>query len=226
MLPYYWLPRPSISINEAKCADVLAHPVNGWLEPSGIPKWQFLCWLADQKGYLLHGSGDSRIDIFEPRQSNDIDDFGNRKAVYAASDGIWPMFYAVVDRSRYTMTINNAAIRIELPNEKLSEPYYFFSVTDKALQQKPFREGVVYVLPREGFESQAPFRRGEWVIHQHQWANLQAVTPIAKISVTPQDFPFLQHIRGQDDEVLAERIEKNPHGFPWIEDTYSELQND
>ncbi len=96
---------------------------------------------------MLHGSGNPDIEVFEPKQSNDIAEFGNRKAVYAASDGIWPMFFAVVDRAHYSMTINNAAIRLESPKGDLSEPYYFFSLTDKILQKKPFRDGVVYILP-------------------------------------------------------------------------------
>jgi hypothetical protein len=187
-----------------------------WLEPA-MPKWQFLCYLADQMGYLLHGSGTSDIQVFEPRQSNDIAEFGNRKAVYAAGDGIWPMFFAIMDRAKYHMTINNAAIRLEAPEGRISEPYYFFSITDKVLEKQPFREGVVYVLPREGFEEQNPFRLGAYLVHQSQWANLSPVKPLAKLRVSPADFPFLKQIRGQDDELLAHRIEQNPNGFPWVD---------
>ncbi len=182
-----------------------------------VPLWQFLCWLADGKGHLLHGSGHATIREFEPRQSNDVDEFGNRKAVYAASDGIWPMFFAIVDRSRYDMTIMNAAIRLEAPSGELSEPFYFFSLTDKVLVKQPWREGFVYILPREGFEEQALRRFGDYLVRSNHWANAQPVKPLARLRVRPANFPFLSEIRRQDDEVVAQRAAANPDGFPWLE---------
>lgn len=166
---------------------------------------------------LLHGTGNAEIDVFEPRQSNDVSDFGNRKAVYAASDGLWPMFFAIVDRARYSMTIVNAAIRLESPTGEVSQPYYFFSMTDHVLAQQPWREGVIYILPREGFEEQAGDMLGEHRVHTNHWASLNPVRPLAKIRVASGDFPFLAQIRGQDDHVLAERAKANPNGFPWVE---------
>jgi hypothetical protein len=40
------------------------------------------------------------------------------------------------------------------------------------------------------------------------------VKPLAKLTVGPRDFPFLQQIRGHDDELLQARIAANPDGFP------------
>ncbi|WP_159030652.1 MULTISPECIES: hypothetical protein [Streptomyces] len=40
---------------------------------------------------LLHGSGDPAIRRFEPRQPDDSSEFGNRRAVFAADDELWPM---------------------------------------------------------------------------------------------------------------------------------------
>ena len=62
------------------------------------PRWQFLCFLADNKEVLLHGSGNPAISRFEPRKSDDVSEFGDRKAVYAAGDGIWPIYFAILDR--------------------------------------------------------------------------------------------------------------------------------
>jgi hypothetical protein len=218
-LPDYWLPRPTFTVTKelASSLEQVFLDLRRGEQPADlpVPVWQFLCWLADSKGFLLHGSGDAGILEFEPRQSNDIDEFGNRKAVYAASDGIWPMFFAIVDRSHYTMTIVNAAIRLESKG-KVSEPFYFFSLTDKVLAKRPWRDGFVYVLPREGFEEQRPYRLGSYLVHQHHWANSHPVTPLAKVRVSPADFPFLAQIRGQDDELLARRVEENPNGFPWV----------
>src|SRR5690242_11648722 len=64
--------------------------------PLSAPKWQFLRYLAERKNVLIHGTGNPDIAEFEPRQSNDIEEFGNRRAVYAASDGIWALYFAVM----------------------------------------------------------------------------------------------------------------------------------
>ena len=223
-LPSYWLPRPALALSkkaqaglEALYQTSVVGGEGGWIRSRPVPVWQMLCWLTDQKGLLVHGTGDDQIAEFEPRQSNDISEFGNRKAVYAASDGLWAMFFAVIDRVRYKMTINNAAVRLELPGKGPSNSFYFFSITDKVLLEQPWREGVVYVLSKAGFEEQQPMLREGVRIHTNHWANRRPVKPLAKIRVKPSDFPFLNQIRGQDDELLAQRIEANPDGFPWVE---------
>lgn len=224
-LPEYWLPRPDMQLGaevhrklEAIYQAAVGQGGPAWIDPQlPVPVWQFLCWLTDVKGHLLHGTGDPGIALFEPRQSNDVGEFGNRKAVYAASDGIWPMFFAVSDRSRYPMTISNAAIRVEMP-EGLSRPHYFFSMSDVVLAQKPWREGVVYVLPRAGFEQESPYRWQGMPVLTNHWASPEAVQPLAKLRVRPEDFPFLARVRAHNDEVLGRRVAAKPNGFPWIED--------
>jgi hypothetical protein len=224
-MPSYWLPRPDMtfapldrSALEAIHAAQILSGAGEWITDAlPVPVWQFLCWLADEKGVLLHGTGVDDIAVFEPRQSNDISEFGNRTAVYAASDGLWPMFFAIVDRARHKMTISNAAIRVASPDGAFSRHFYFFSLTDRVLAKRPWRDGVIYILPCEGFEEQAAQTHGDYRVHTNHWANRSPVRPLAKIRVSPADFPFLAQIRGQDDDVLADRIEKNPNGFPWVD---------
>jgi hypothetical protein len=79
----------------------------------GAPKWQWLCHVAERGDVVLHGSPNPGIDRFEPRQSNDTAEFGNRRAVYAAADGIWPMYFAIVDRSAGGVSLVNSCHRIE-----------------------------------------------------------------------------------------------------------------
>ena len=79
--------------------------------------------------------------VFEPRKSDDVNAFGDRKAVYAASDGLWPMYFAILDRDRYPMSLINSSVRLDLGDGRRSEPYYFFSITDKALAQRPLSPG-------------------------------------------------------------------------------------
>lgn len=184
---------------------------------AAAPRWQFLCFLADSKHVLLHGSGNPAIDRFEPRKSDDVNAFGDRKAVYAAGDGVWPIYFAILDRERHPMSLINSAMRFERDGER-SEPYYFFSISDKALAQRPFRRGTVYLLPGASFEQQAPMFRGDHRIWLPQWASLEPVKPMGRLAVGPEDFPFLEQLRGHDDESTFARARANPDGFPWLND--------
>ncbi len=96
MLPDYWLQRPNIEIDpqihsdfEQLFAMVKASETNTWIDYTfPAPKWYFLCYLADQMGVVMHGTGDPDIKVFEPRPSNDLNEFGAQTAVYAAGDGL------------------------------------------------------------------------------------------------------------------------------------------
>lgn len=165
------------------------------------PKWQFLCYAADRGGYVLHGSGKGDIDEFEPRQPIDLTDFGNQLAVYAASDGLWAMYFAIVDRDRYVKTLYNACYRIG-PAEygPFGEPYYFFSINEDALDHEPWRTGTVYLLPADGFRQEPPIAVADQWVSSHQMASSEPVRPVARMQVGPEDFPLLADIRGHDTE--------------------------
>ncbi len=217
-LPTYWLTRPEYDFTQHE--EILEENLGTALEQGillkiTVPKWAFLIWLTHHKNYLVHGTGNPNIKAFEPRQSDDAHWFGSQNAVYAASDGIWAMFYAILDRPQIPMSINNSAVQIDLQPPR---DIYFFSVTDTAMQQNPFRTGWVYVLPKQGF-SQEPKNQRDGIDYQtHHWANLTSVQPLFCIEVTPTDFPFLNQIRTHNDETIWKRVEKTPDGFPWLED--------
>jgi hypothetical protein len=225
MLPDYWLTRPDGHVDEnAQVAfDELLNttlsiggcPTIGFTLP--WPKWQFLCHLADRHAIALHGSGDPDIVLFEPRQSQDLNEFGNQKAVYAASDGLWAMFFAVVDRDR-VKSITNACVRLADETGTFHGPYYVFSVSQSALPGQPWRTGTVYLLPRSTFVTQSPMTFGPYQVHIAQLASLTPVQPLAKLTVTPEDFPFLMQIRGHDDQRLQEYATALQTGAPWPKD--------
>jgi hypothetical protein len=225
MLPDYWLTRPSVDVDEeARSAfdgllDTTLQSGDCPIIPFLLPwqKWQFLCHLADHHDLALHGSGDPDIALFEPRQSNDLNEFGNQKAVYAASDGLWAMFFAVVDRARVT-SVTNACVRLADPTGTVHGPYYVFSVSRSALPSQPWRTGTVYILPRKTFVTQSPLAFGPNKVHIAQLASLEPVQPLAKITVTPEDFPFLGQIRGHDDQRLQEYATALQTGAPWPSD--------
>ena len=226
-LPSYFLPRPDAGLDRAtQAAFESLYATQIECGKGGVvsytltaPRWQFLCWLADTKPLLLHGSGDGQIAEFEPRKSDDIDEFGNRCAVYAASDGIWPIYYAILDRQRRSMSLINGCFRVDDANGGLSEPFYYFSISADALRHQPWRNGWIYLLSRETFEQQHPLRAGDMDFHVAQWASLAPVRPLARMTVAPVDFPFLEQIRGHDDTLVWKHAAADPAGFPWLDET-------
>ena len=220
-LPDYWLSRPGVE-PEPKVRAAFDRMWDAAVAAGDCPlvevepslRWQFLCHLADARGAVLHGSGRPGIEEFEPRQALDLRDFGNQKAVYAAGDGIWAMFFAIVDRERIP-SVTNACIRLADAAGNVSQPRYVFSISRSALPLRPWRSGTVYVLPGETFELQAPLRFGEFEVHIPQLASPVAVRPLARVAVDPADFPFLSDIRGHDDDRLAEYAHALETGAPW-----------
>src|SRR6266498_2586237 len=138
-----------------------------------VTPWQFLCGLADCREIAFHGTGDPNIESFEPREPIDFAPFGHQKAVFATSDPIWAMFYAIVDRDRYDITLNNGCIL--LLDAKDGLPRYYFSISRGALPQRPWRTGYVYLLPAEGFVEQAPGPYGGHTARVPQLASPVAV---------------------------------------------------
>ena len=178
------------------------------------PRWQFLCWLADTQDVVLHGSGRPDIEEFEPRQADDVSEFGARLAVYAASDGLWPMYFAIVDRGRVRSLVNACAHVVDAEGRRLGD-YYYFSVDADALAAGPWRDGTVYVLPRDTFEQQAEEDWDGLRVQATQWASPVAVRPLARLAVRPADFPFLGQVQGHDVATIAARAAADPEAFPW-----------
>ena len=222
--PSPYLTRPPMPAGEAEVAfDALfdrsvASGPNALIEYDlPWPRWQFISHIVEQRNLIAHGSQNGAIAEFEPRQSHDAHPFGNRQAVYGASDGLWSMYYAILDRAAHPMLLVNSAARVELDNGALSDPFYFFSISRPALEARAFRPGTLYLLPRDSFEPMPPLSIGGQRAHVPQWASLVAVTPLARIAVAPEDFPFLEQVRGHDDAHILERAKADPEGFPWLD---------
>lgn len=226
-LPAYWLPRPEFRPDREMTAlfDRLLdmalergpdQPIDYRLD---APKWQFLCHAADRADVVLHGSGAPNIGQFEPRQPADTLDFSNRHAVFAATDGIWPLYYAILDREQHpTMMLCNSCIRIGSRVGEFSDPHYFFSISQSVLEREPWRAGTVYILPAASFEAQPPIEADDIRVQVAQAASPLPVNPAAKLSVHPSDFPFLRQIHGHDNDLLNARIAADPDGFPWVDE--------
>ena len=181
------------------------------------PRWQFVCHIVESRQLIAHGSQNGTIEQFEPRQAHDAHPFGNREAVYGASDGLWSMYYAILDRATHPMLLVNSAMRVELEDASLSDPFYFFSISRPALDARAFRPGTLYFLPGDSFEAMPPLSVAGQRVHIPQWASLEAVAPLARIAIEPEDFPFLDQIRGHDDAFVLECAKSDPDGFPWLD---------
>lgn len=224
-IPPHFLARPPLpadpatlgqfdALFEAAVAAGPGEPIDYHLE---APRWQFISHVVERHGLIAHGSQNPAIERFEPRRANHAHAFGDRTAVYGASDGLWAMFYAILDRPAHPMLIVNSAARIELDDQSLSDPFYFFSISRPALLARAFRAGTLYFLPRDTFEPMPPVTVNGMRTHVPQWASLVPVIPLARIEVRPDDFPFLGQIRAHDDETILASAKADPDGFPWLD---------
>ena len=159
------------------------------------PTHEFLCYLVEQKQFLLHGSNKAAIPKFEPRRQTDYE--GRMiTAVFAAEDSIAPMFYAILDRSSYKGSIRNT-FRQFTDDLRHSRNYYRFSIDTDSLAKGPWIDGTVYAFSREGFEPVID-EQGNPLL---EWASPNPAQPKLRVRVTPNDFPFLANVQGHDDRL-------------------------
>ena len=228
MLPDYWLERPPLtlgrptraaleeflSLGQPKAADGLLD-LDPIVHAEGVTPWQFLSSLAERSEIAFHGTGDPSIKSFEPRKPVDFAPFGHQRAVFATTDPIWAMFYAIVDRDRYRLTLNNGCIQLVDADGRRGLPHYYFSITRDALHARPWRTGYVYLLPAETFVAQPPAAYAGHAARVPQLASPVEVTPFARLQVAPRHFPFLARIRGHADDRLAEYAHAVMAAEPW-----------
>ncbi len=180
-------------------AAVMAQADGRWIDYQlPYPRHEFLRFVTAQDRVIFHGSGRPDIDEFVPlRLSTEIRDRsgrGNLQAVYGTHDALWAMFFAVVDRDRLTGSIRNGVLHFhDRAGRELA--VYHFSVNQAQLAERPWRPGTLYWLPRERFR-RLPLTAGAM---SNEWACETPVRPLARLAVTPADFPFLDRIGGHDD---------------------------
>ena len=225
MLPDYWIEGPSVRAGRATETAVDSFlqlmDANSGGRPMDVDallrktprvvRSQFLRSLANRRRIAFHGTGDPRIERFEPREPVDFAPFGQQRAVFATSDPIWAMFYAIVDRRRHRLTLNNGCLVLE----DTGEAYYYFSVSRQALPLRPWRTGYLYLLPADSFVEQPGRVYAGQRARVPQLASPVPVTPFARLRVAPRSFPFLEQIRGHDDERLADYARAVMAAAPW-----------
>lgn len=144
-----------------------------------FPKQRFIQYISNNKNVLLHGSNNMSISAFEPRRQT----LYNGKyidAVFASKDGIWPLFYAVLDKQRLKGSIRNGCLRTSTGNK-----FYFFSVSKETYMNDPWTTGMIYFLPIESFE-----KASNGILCFDEWISKHTVKPIARLEVDLNDFYF------------------------------------
>jgi hypothetical protein len=231
MLPEYWIERPPLTLDDSTQAAVEEFLAilqadtskrtldvdEALLDYPDLTLWHFLVGIADGQRMAFHGTGDPNIESFEPRKPIDFAPFGDQKAVFATSDPIWAMFYAIVDRDRHDITLSNGCIVVVDAEGRPGTPHYFFSISRDALEKRPWRTGHVYLLPAKTFVEQEAGPYAGQVARVPQLASAVPVTPLARVRVSPDDFPFLAQIGGHDDERLAEYAQAVMSAASWPE---------
>ena len=153
------------------------------------PKEDFLKFLVTEKNVLLHGSSSKEIEILEPRQANDRAKIsGNKKAVYAVTDPVFPIFYAIQDRNKIHGLIESGVDH----NPATGELRYEFKMPQSVLASEPWTRGIIYIFDRSQFNPE----KNDVGEPSGEWTSEKAVNPIAKLEVGPEDFRFLDKVKG------------------------------
>ena len=150
----------------------------------------FLRWLAANRNVVFHGS--PRADLAElsiERKSQDMTEWGNQQAVYATTDPVWAIYFACLRRDDGWRGTRNGSMGS--PRGPLYPRSYFFVHNRGSQSPERFGPGSLYVLPPETFEAEPPLGG---VIDTAHLVSRTSVRPLARVEVTPADFPFRDRI--------------------------------
>lgn len=173
------------------------------------PKHEFLRYLVDRKQILLHGSNYPDMKVLLPMSqtlsldsnlglTTDPEAAMNNQSVFASAEGILPIFFAILDRENYVGSTSIWAYQLS-DVAGLATTYYSFSINEEMLKLWPFRRGTIYLLPRDTF---TPAAEGHGIILE-EWISQEPVQVLAKLSISPEDFPLLDAIWGHNEIEVA-----------------------
>lgn len=175
-----------------------------------LPKWRFLAYLCDHKGLLAHGS--DRTDLTElipvAKQRGDLTEFGNATQIFATPDALWAMWFALLNRNMKYGGTANGCTRHEDEDGRVYKTYWFSVAHENITEDQPLTDGMVYLVRPDSFLD----KNGE------EWGSKVTVAPIAKLSVSPDDWPLANAILGFERERLWDRLEDTPELFPYFDD--------
>lgn len=184
----------------------------------GYPKHEFLSWLERRGDLVFHGSNLADITVFRTtRQSIELDDVagrGNLQAVYATIRPMWAWYFAVVDRRRIRGSLRNGVSEF-LDRAGERHLRYYLSLAIQDLDTRPFTDGAIYVFDRAHF---APIPLYPGGPESPEWACFEPIEPLARIPVTPDEYPLLGRIGGHDEAAMIEYGEAAEQIYELVDD--------
>jgi AraC-like DNA-binding protein len=177
-----------------------------------LPRWVFLEYLVEFRGLLLSGSNRSDLTRLEPVVlSRDV--YGwNRRRHYAFATGTEALYRAVLDLQRLEELDcpTKCMMRWRFPGAQGQAQWgFYFGIDYRALPYAPWRTGTVYLYRRADFPPDyetVPFLTTE------------AIRPLAKLKVSPWDWPLLDRVQGVDIVAQNARQRETFRGYPWRDD--------
>jgi hypothetical protein len=158
------------------------------------PKADFLNYLCDWRGYVAHGSPLLDLPILQPvRLTNDSSEFGRRQQIFCSPDGIWAIWFAILDKSKIHVTENGC---VRVGNGQKRVKYYHFDLPLENQSAPPFIDGMVYIAKAEDFPDHRHYPMLDWLDAEiEEWGSVDPITPLAKLLVKPEDFPYLDKVQ-------------------------------
>lgn len=201
-----YLPSPDLNLDANKTAtferiydSALYKGANRPIEyDSEFSKYEFLSYLIQYKNVLMHGSNEMNMDVLKPiRKSTDMRECGNLKAVYACSDGIWPIFFAILNRSYHSGSTSNDCFWAR-DDTGARRKYYYFFIDTGWIRNNPWTNGMVYISDRNSFKQLLDIAGNPL----EEWVSLEPAPILARLPVVPSDFPFLNRVRALNPSFL------------------------
>ena len=154
------------------------------------PRLDFLRWLAQNRAVVFHGSPHhDLLELSTERRSRDSTAWGNQQAVYASTDPVWAIYFACLRRDRgWTGTKNGSMGRA---GGSLYPRRYLFLHNRGSASPERFGPGSLYVLPPTSFVADKPLAGAIDTAHL---VSREPVKPLARLDVTPEDFPFRDRV--------------------------------
>jgi len=158
------------------------------------PKADFLNYICDWRGFVMHGSPSHDLQTLQPiRQGRDNNEFGNRQQIFCSPDAMWAMWFAILDKSKYHLT-RNGSVRVGRGPGRVK--YYHFELPKINAENRPFTEGMLYIARARDFPDKRPYPVLDWFDGEiEEWGSTQPVRPLARIRVSPRDFPYLDQVK-------------------------------
>jgi hypothetical protein len=154
------------------------------------PRLDFLRWLAQSRPVVFHGSPRADLSVLSTeRKSRDATAWGNQQAVYASTDPVWAIYFACLRRDGgWKGTKNGSMGRAGGP---LYPRRYFFLHNRGSASPDRFGPGSLYLLSPSTFVADEPLAGAIDTAHL---VSREPVEPLARLDVTPDDFPFADRI--------------------------------